>query len=607
VIAKLRFDLRAPAFYWTALATALAAVDLSQHLFVGWVPHDEGTLGLAARLVRAGGWPHRDFSDVYSGGLAVLDALAQGLWGDRLSSLRIPFGLAALAWVPLLAACFRRFVPAGPAAGLALLGFLWGPPNYTAAMPTWYLLFLATAVVWALFRWQETGDIRWWGVAGVIIGAALLLKINALFLLAAAGIYLLSEDGPTGGDPSRVHPARFAALALPVLGAVAAIAVISPRWGWLRGAALSVPLLVVVLAVVHRRWRDGGTGMPSLRALRALAIGVMIPIIPVALAYGSAGALADLARGIFILPFLRQDHAWSYPPTIDRVALLAAIAYVALVIGKWTRRTTMLAAAVLLIGAGWAIIEARTNDWIVIQDVWRALRFIAPLGLILGAAMLHRADPGAERRTRLVLLTAAWFALVQYPYAAPMYFVYAFPLYLLAAVALFRIREVPALFGGALAVALAAWIVGTGHGQVPRTYALQYHRDPPMTELGGPHGGIRVPVAQAETYGAVLELLDDWKVVRMVAGPDTPELYYLAGRPSPDRELFEFTAPGWSAELFARRIRATDPEVVILNSNSRLSRVDLDSVLALLPGPWAIDTTIGHFRLLRSATSDARP
>ena len=35
----------------------------------GWIPHDEGTLGETALRVLGGQLPHRDFSDVYTGGL----------------------------------------------------------------------------------------------------------------------------------------------------------------------------------------------------------------------------------------------------------------------------------------------------------------------------------------------------------------------------------------------------------------------------------------------------------------------------------------------------------------------------------------------------------
>ncbi|HET7470102.1 MAG TPA: hypothetical protein VFJ81_10525, partial [Gemmatimonadales bacterium] len=109
---------------WTLLAMAGAALDLSLHLFRNWVAFDEGALGLASSLVRQGRWPHADYADVYSGGLALLGAGAQWAFGDDLISLRIPLGIGTILWVGLLAACFRRFVSPWAAAGLAFVGYL---------------------------------------------------------------------------------------------------------------------------------------------------------------------------------------------------------------------------------------------------------------------------------------------------------------------------------------------------------------------------------------------------------------------------------------------------------------------------------------------------
>jgi len=50
----------------------------------GWVPHDEGLLGQSAERLLAGQLPHRDFDEVYTGGLSYLHALAFEVGGVRL-------------------------------------------------------------------------------------------------------------------------------------------------------------------------------------------------------------------------------------------------------------------------------------------------------------------------------------------------------------------------------------------------------------------------------------------------------------------------------------------------------------------------------------------
>src|SRR4029453_7091374 len=72
----------------------LVAVVLASGLYVrpfvdkGWVPHDEGLLGQSAERVLAGQLPHRDFDEVYTGGLSYLHALAFKLGGVRSIVLR---------------------------------------------------------------------------------------------------------------------------------------------------------------------------------------------------------------------------------------------------------------------------------------------------------------------------------------------------------------------------------------------------------------------------------------------------------------------------------------------------------------------------------------
>ena len=42
----------------------------------GWVPHDEGQFAQAADRILAGEMPHRDFDEMYTGGLSYLNAAA---------------------------------------------------------------------------------------------------------------------------------------------------------------------------------------------------------------------------------------------------------------------------------------------------------------------------------------------------------------------------------------------------------------------------------------------------------------------------------------------------------------------------------------------------
>ncbi|HEU4569125.1 MAG TPA: hypothetical protein VFS07_00995, partial [Gemmatimonadales bacterium] len=161
--------------------------------------------------------------------------------------------------------------------------------------------------------------------------------------------------------------------------------------------------------------------------------------------------------------------------------------------------------------------------------------------------------------------------------------------------------------GVALAVALAAWTLGTAHGQSLYMLGWRYHRPLPYVPLTELRGGLLVPVWEAAEYERIFGLLASWQARTVVAGPDSPEVYYLGERPLPDREFFEFMAPEWSAAAFARRIATHHPDAVVLNRRPGFSRVDVDSVVALLPWRPIADTTTGRFRLLRFAPAHASP
>src|SRR6266481_218342 len=122
---------------------AISVGYMATHLKRGWVPHDEGTLGLSAERVLNGELPHRDFDD-YTGGLTFVHALAFRELGVNSASMRFVLFAAFVAWVPTVYYVASRFGPPFVAAGVTLLAIAWSVPNYPGPMPSWYNLFFAT-------------------------------------------------------------------------------------------------------------------------------------------------------------------------------------------------------------------------------------------------------------------------------------------------------------------------------------------------------------------------------------------------------------------------------------------------------------------------------
>src|SRR5574342_899051 len=72
-----------------ALVWAVTALYAWPRLDHGWIPHDEGTLAQSAERVLGGELPHRDFDEVYTGGLSLLNAAAFRVFGTTLRALRL--------------------------------------------------------------------------------------------------------------------------------------------------------------------------------------------------------------------------------------------------------------------------------------------------------------------------------------------------------------------------------------------------------------------------------------------------------------------------------------------------------------------------------------
>src|SRR5216684_2399175 len=188
-----------------ALVLLLSALYMARELKRGWVPSDEGTLAESADRVLRGELPHRDYHEGYTGGLSYLNAMAFRLFGTNLASLRYMLFLFFLAWVPAVYYAASRFVSAPVAGAVTLLAVAWGPPNYAAAMPSWYNLFFATFGLAALLRYIEVQTGRWLLLAGFCGGMSFLFKLTGLYFVAGSVLFLLFREQMARGAASPVR------------------------------------------------------------------------------------------------------------------------------------------------------------------------------------------------------------------------------------------------------------------------------------------------------------------------------------------------------------------------------------------------------------------
>jgi hypothetical protein len=310
-----------PIFLW-ALCLAYAASFADR----GWIPHDEGTIAQSAERVLRGELPHRDFDELYTGGLSFLHAAAMNLLGVNLLSPRKLLLAAFMVFLAAIHAVARRIAPR-PAALLAMpLVTAWSVPNYLVSLPSWYNLFLATVGIWALMRYLERPHRSWLLLAGACGGLSVLAKITGAYYVLG-GVLFLGYVGQLQSetDPSTRRSSIWLVWLVPLLS-LAALFTLEPT---LSASVAYLPLFIAPALIcgftAWNEWRTSGPAPARLRRLAALlwpfCAGVALSVFPYLLLYWWQGALGDLAHGVLIQPRPRLTEAGILPPALTTIGL----------------------------------------------------------------------------------------------------------------------------------------------------------------------------------------------------------------------------------------------------------------------------------------------
>ena len=499
--------------------------------------------------------PHKDFDEIYTGGLSYLHALAFKLLGLRLISLRIVLLGFSVLFVAALYLLAVRLVRPGVAACVVLLGLCWSVPNYFAGVPSWYNLFLATFGTLMFFKYIDTEQRRWLFLAGSCTGVSIVVKITGVYFLAAGVLFLLFREGLLTRSRIAGTPTGISGfLLLKAFGGLCfagmLLAVLRSRLTAADLFLFAVPGLALYGLVL---WDElhGSTGRFATRfgglleELLPFGAGCLVPIAVFLSAYAATGSLDDLYRGLFVLPLKRFAHAsLDLPPFWT---MIAAAPYSTLLVLRPSIQTRAhrLAFAVVLMMLAVMLVAGRQP--LVQGLVWSSVRALPAVAALAGCSLLARARPGAlslERRQQLflILTVAALHSLIQLPFSAPIYFCYTAPLVVLAIVAVVSAQGGSAgrLHLAALAFYLVFAVVwmNTGHPGGRRS-------DRPDSLLSLDRGGIRVSRKDKIVYEGVISTLRARQPgLYTYAAPDCPEIYFLSGLKNPTRILFDFLREG---------------------------------------------------------------
>ncbi|MDF2775157.1 MAG: Dolichyl-phosphate-mannose-protein mannosyltransferase [Geminicoccaceae bacterium] len=601
---------------------AIAAAVFVSRIDRGWVPHDEGTIAHTAERVLAGELPHRDFEDPYTGGLAYVNAGAMRMFGVNLRSPRVLLVAAFLLCIPAFYYSATRFASPVAAGATTLLAAFWSLPNYVAAMPSWYNLIFAVFGVAALLRFVDTSQRRWLFVAGVCGGLSFLMKLIGLFYIAGVLLFLVlreqeSDEPATANAADGVSTAsgdsvyRVVVLAGLLVFALALGLLVTRTPGIDFPLNFLVPAAALVAALAWNEQRVSRGQHSSASRFRALArvvlpfgVGVVIPVAVFLVPYVLSGAVGHLVQGVFMAPTARLEHVALAPlPWRNATPVLAIIGLLVVARRADKRASMLLALAVAIVGV-YAVWSAATKP-----DAYRTLLYaVVPLPVLTvaaAAAIVGRTgNRSSLRRQRLMIVGGglAMFSLVQFPYAAPIYFCFVTPLLALAALAVISELELPSLaIPAALAatfIAFAATRVNPGFLYAMGSFYMPYT---PLTPLTMPRaGGLRVPPRSSQEYGYLVEAVrrhDTRTDAYIYVAPVAPEVYFLSGLRNPTNTLNGFSGDDARTDRVLGVLRTKDVRVIALNSRPEYTSPVSGDLRAALEREYPRAEGVGRFEV----------
>lgn len=536
--------------YWLALLVAVAvsaaylAYCLPQR---GWVPHDDGALGESAVRVLHGELPHRDFAEVYTGGLAYLDAAAFRLFGTNTMTTR---WVLFLFVVPTIAAMFyvlSRFVSPWTAAACTTVAVIWSFAAYTAAMPSWYNLLFAILAIAAVLRYLDVRNRGWLFAAGMCAGLSFDIKLPGVYLLAALLLFLIYEEQSTAAS-DRGNDRRYLLLLTAAL--IAALVVLLAVVRRVEGMAVLyhffLPLAAVsALVAAH----EPCVGTPAYRVKRTfrlwwpVLLGILAAIAP--MIFLMRHALRAWLYGVFILPQARFYTTTTRvpPPLWVAAAALPVVLVLAAAVFYRSRITTL--ASIAFAGAlGIALLKA-SDTFTYMAGTYPFWMLTSP-AVVLGCAAVwwRRRDTSALHSNRVVLVLCVLAAclLVQFPFTVIIYFCYITPLLMFAIAATMSLMPRgphPVIAGALLAFLGLHGALFFGPNQInfkPDLFGPDYMVPLELQRAGG----LKIPVLAHNEFQPAIEFLQAHALGGYTyCALDCPDVYFYSGLRNPTPILYD--------------------------------------------------------------------
>lgn len=587
---------------------------MAKELKRGWIPHDEGTLAQSAERVLDGQLPHKDFNEVYTGGLTYLNALAFRVLGVNLASMRYVLYLFFLAWIPALYYVALRFVSAFLAGSVTLLAVVWSVPNYAAPMPSWYNLFFATFGLMAILRYTESEERRWLFLAGLCGGISFLFKISGLYFVVGVLLFLAfreqGEPSATEGYWEETFWYRVFLGTSVLFYLLVVFSLIRRPFNFIGFLYFWVPHFAlgstVIWHEVHRTSNRKKKLVFLFRDMVFFGAGVALPVLVFLLPNLVTGSLVQFVKDVFVLPRRRFVYAAMTPPVRTSLFGLGAdLLFIGLAFmnGRKTKKVVIgltLATFPLVLFMA-ALVRG------IHMTVWATAWVLEPLVVTLGTVFLMRGLARNEinkvqgQRIFLLLSVTTACSLVQFPFTAPIYFCYVAPLVVLSLVAVISdLKRLPRL---ALVGAFCFYFVFIVFEVTPGFVSAMgqgYEPNRQSTTLALPRAGaLRVSTESATTYDELGILLAKHASGKYIyATPDCPEVYFLYGFRNPTKTLYDFfDDPLDRAVRIIEAIHEHNVRLVVINRNPKFSGDVPADLLTVLEHEFPRRADVGKFEV----------
>jgi hypothetical protein len=587
---------------------------MATHLKRGWVPHDEGTLGLSAERVLNGELPNRDFDD-YTGGLTFLHALAFRELGISSGTMRLVLLTFFVPWVPAVFYIASRFCSTYAAGAVTLLAVAWSVPNYPGPMPSWYNLYFATFGVAALLRYVEADTSRWIALTGLCAGLSFLAKITAAYFVAGALLFFVFREQAITREQNRQPFTRLRIYSATVTsGLVAFVALLFRMTNGIAGmdgvTFFVLPAAALVILLLAREFSMEGRDRERFATLMSMCVpfgvGAIIPILLFLVPYVHSGSLHELALGLVGTPAkaIRFEMAAPNHPA----AMVTIIPFLLpVIVGYESRSLGRAICGSILAMYACAILIFSAKSSFIYESGWLSAATAVPLLTVAGAAIVWLSRDGqnlsVQRQQQIMLMVsvAALCSLVQFPFAAPVYFFYAAPLVVLASAALFAsISRAPRFVLGVLLCFYALFVVLRVSPGLINQMGAVYAPDIQTERVAVARaGGLRVDPSDARLYDRLISLVQSHAGGRfMYAAPDCPEVYFLSGLASPTRHYFEFAEdPNGYAKRILSALDSFHVKVVAINSAPEFSGPLSPELKSALENLYPHSEEVGKFQV----------